>query len=194
MRLKLIQAPSEQPLDLATAKLHARITENDQDALVSNWITEAIEQVEALTGRALVTQTWQLTADAFPLNRAALEIPKPPVQSISFVKYVDRNGAEQTLDGLQYELVTESETAYVVPAYGVNWPATREKFNSVTVQFICGYGDHAASVPQRVKSAMLLYIAHRYENREAVVDARGTLQELPNGFDAALSSLKVLRL
>src|ERR1044072_222843 len=47
---------------LAEAKAWCRIDAADEDALVSALIAAARLQVESLTGRALVTQTWLLTA------------------------------------------------------------------------------------------------------------------------------------
>lgn len=162
MALIRIAAPASEPLTLAEAKLHCRVDGTDEDALITALIVAAREQAEHETGRALITQTWELVLDAFP---EAFVLRKSPVQSVTSLKYLDSaTGAEQTLDPADYLLDKDSEPGYVVPAYGKAWPYSREVPNAVRVRYVCGYG-LAVAVPQAIKQWMLLAIGTMYENR-----------------------------
>lgn len=164
MALKLITAPTTYPVTLAEAKLHARVDLADDDALITALIVAATEMCEQKIGRAIMTQTWQLTLDAFP---EAFELTRVPVQSIASLTYVDLAGATQTLASNLYSLDSADEfgLAYVVPAYNGQWPDTRDQINAVKVQYVAGYAN-AAAVPQSIKQWILLTVATMYSNRE----------------------------
>src|SRR3990167_2941814 len=58
---------------------------HEDDTLLGYLITAAREYVEDFTGRALISQTWNAYLDKFPLE--FIELPKPELRSVSFVKY-----------------------------------------------------------------------------------------------------------
>lgn len=172
MGLKLVTAPTEQPLSTAEAKLHLRIDEDQtsEDALVADLVRAASEYCEGLQRRAYVTQTWKFTLDAFPWNSdgGAILVPKPPLQSVTSIKYVDSTGALVTLDSSEYTVDAVSQPGRIVPAYGKSWPTTRSVPNAVEVEFVCGYG-LGAVVPFAEKQAMKLLTGHWYLHREAAM-------------------------
>lgn len=181
MALIRIAAPASEPLTLAEAKLHCRVDGTDEDALITALIVAAREQAEHETGRALITQTWELVLDAFP---EAFVLRKSPVQSVTSLKYLDSaTGAEQTLDPADYLLDKDSEPGYVVPAYGKAWPYSREVPNAVRVRYVCGYG-LAVAVPQAIKQWMLLAIGTMYENR--ATSGAGQVYNIPDRFWSGL--------
>lgn len=181
MALIRIAAPASEPLDLATAKLHCRVDGSDDDALIAALIVAAREQAEHETGRALVTQTWELVHDAFP---EAFVLRRAPIKSVTSLKYLDSaDGTEQTLDPADYLLDKDSEPGYVVPAYGKAWPATWPVPNAVRVRYVCGYG-LAAAVPVAIKQWMLLAIGTMYAQRESLIS--GQTASLPDRFWAGL--------
>jgi Phage QLRG family, putative DNA packaging. len=52
------------------------------------------------------------------------------------------------------------------PPYAQPWPPfVPFPLDAVVIEFTCGYGDIAESVPQKVKQAMNLLVSHWYENR-----------------------------
>lgn len=164
MPLKLITAPTVEPITLAEAKAHLRITGNDDDTAIGVLITTARQTAEQITGRALMPQTWEKTLDAFPDNE--IELPWPPLVSITSVKYIDIAGSQQTLASTEYTADNDSEPGWLLLAYGKDWPATQEVANAVRVRYLAGYAD-AASVPAAIKNWMLLKIGELYANREA---------------------------
>lgn len=180
MNLTQITPPAVEPILLQQAKDHLRLDHDSEDELVSRLVSAARQLVESETRRALITQTWDYALDYdWPteedkrlgmVNRIVL--PKPPVQSVTYVKYIDTSGVEQTLAANQYLL----RNGVIEPAYGVTWPSVREQMATVTVRYVCGYGA-AAAVPEQIKHAILLLVGHWFSHREAVVS--GTMNELP---------------
>jgi uncharacterized phiE125 gp8 family phage protein len=127
----------------------------------------------------------------------ALILPKPPLQSVYFIKYIDTDGTLQTLDPSLYQVDTASEPARVAPAANNNWPLTllsirAPVLNAVQIQFVCGFGA-AADVPASIKAAMKLMIAHWYENRSQVLTGfRAAAVEIPDAADTLLWRNKVV--
>jgi uncharacterized phiE125 gp8 family phage protein len=87
MSLKPITAPAEEPVTLVEAKAQCKVDHSADDALLAIFIQSAREAAEHITGRAFITQTWELVLDAFPA--AEIQLSKPKIQSITSVKYLD---------------------------------------------------------------------------------------------------------
>lgn len=169
MALKLITPPDVEPVSLEEAKNHCRIDGNDEDVLITSLIVAAREYCESFQNRAYITQTWQLWLDSWPAG-SVIPIPRPPLQSVTGVKYYDTNDTEHTLAATDYFVDDKSEPGRLALSYSKAWPAgVLRPTNGVCVEFTAGYGDDAEAVPQKVKQAMLLLIGHWYENREAII-------------------------
>jgi uncharacterized phiE125 gp8 family phage protein len=123
--------------------------------------------LEQLTGRGWYTQTCMFTAsdwaDVLPLPMAA------PLQSITSVKYYAADGTLTTLSSSYYGTDTVSEPARLVKAPNVTWPALQSDRLSwrIEVTYVVGWST-IASIPAPLKAALLLLVAHFYENRTAV--------------------------
>lgn len=173
MALKLITAPVAEPLTVAEAKAHLRVSASDDDAYIEALIVAARQGAEHLTGRALMPQTLELALDEF---ESEIQLPRPPLASVTSISYVDSNGATQTTT--DYILDDHGLEARLTPLYGESWPDTRQQANAVLIRYVAGYAD-AASVPQQIKAWMLLRIGMLYEHRESVV-AGASIAELPH--------------
>lgn len=170
MALRKLTDATIEPVSLAEARAHLRAATTAEDALITSLITVARQTCEDRLQRTLLQTDWELTVDYFP---DALRLLMPTVMSVQSVQYVDEDGATQTLSPSSYQVDTKSEPGWIVPAYGYEWPTTREQINAVTVAYRCGYGTTAAAVPGPIKSWILLMIGSLYENRESVAVAQG---------------------
>lgn len=154
------------------------------------WATTAIESAtsfaEDWTNRQFVTASWQLTLDAFPCE---IELPKPPLQSVTSIQYIDTAGDTQTLAASKYQVDATAEPGRVRPSFGNVWPSVRGDMNSITIIFVAGYGA-ASAVDERAKSAIKLTLAHWYENREPIIT--GTIvAEMPLSARSLLNQITV---
>jgi uncharacterized phiE125 gp8 family phage protein len=157
-----------EPVSIEEAKMHCRVDSEDEDLFVRDTLIPSARQwAETLTGRAFVTQTWELRLSWFP--EYAIELPKPPLVSVTSVKYLDLAGVEQTWAASNYIVTAPNgETparGRITPAYSVIYPPTLLVPDAVRVVFVAGYGAPAA-VPQGIKKALLVHIAEAYQNRE----------------------------
>ncbi len=146
-------------------------------------IQDARERAELATRRAFITQTWDQVRDGFPAGDV-LSLPKPPLQSVTWIKYRDTAGVWQTWPASNYTVEAPSgptaSRGRIVRAAGVAWPSTDGRPGDVSIRFVCGYGATAADVPARLRAAMLMDLATMYSQRESVVT--GTIvAELPAG-------------
>lgn len=149
---------------MEAARRQARSSGTSLDDEIKGKVEGFTEDAEHETARAFITQTWEVTLDAFPAARcggaAAIRLPKSPVASVVHVKFYDVDGVQQTLDPQDYLVDDKSEPGYVFPAPGLTWPATAKRINAVDIQFVCGYGTSDANVPAAIKQ----YILGRLEN------------------------------
>jgi HK97 gp10 family phage protein len=171
--LRVITPPATEPVDLPKAKQHLRVDIDDDDDLIYALVGAARETVEGWTARSLITTAWRLTLDGFvPRDRQyrpagsiperyylyptswPVILPRADVIAVTSIPTSTRR-ATRTLDPSQYQVVTGAP-GFVLPAYGLSWPATRYQPESVTIDFTAGYGDTAADVPNVAKSAIKL--------------------------------------
>lgn len=160
MILSRFAAPAATPVSLDEARAHCR-AETADDTMLQIYLDAAVAHVdgaEGVLGRCLVTQTWDLTLDAFP---AIINVPLPTLSSVTSITYVDADGATQTLASNAYRVSGQT----ITPG-DAGWPSTDNVTGAVTVRFVAGFGN-AAAVPAAIKNAILLFVGDSMENREA---------------------------
>lgn len=195
MWLNRTTAPTETPITLAEAKAHIRVDFDNDDTLITALIAAATEHLDGrrgYLGRCLVTQSWEYRVDIFPWKLwDAIEIPMPPLVSVQSVKYIDDNGAEQTLATSVYVVDVATPYGQIRLAYDQEWPATRDEPHAVRIAFAAGFGA-ASAVPQPIKSALLMLVGHLYANRDAVTAQ--VLAEMPMGARYLLGPYRTVNL
>jgi uncharacterized phiE125 gp8 family phage protein len=198
MSLFLIEAPEAEPVTLTEAKAHCAIDSTDFDTLLTGYIAAVRAHVEKTTGRTLVSQTWELRLPGFPCG--AIELPRPPLQSVTSVKYTDEAGAVQTLSPSAYQVsgIDGDQPASVAPAFGMRWPGARHTPEAVIVRFVCGYPDDgasppnpAANVPPQIRQAIIEMIADLFANRETTGTDQAYAIPIPTTARALLQPFKV---
>lgn len=135
-----------------------RLYDNDSDRLLSDMEKDAVDYIEKFTSRFLLPTTVDLNLDYFP---CAIELRRPPIQSVTSITYLDTNGDSQTFSSSKYVVDTDREPGLITPAYGESWPATRCQIEAVTVRFVCGY-TNADAVPHGIKTAIKWHVAGNY--------------------------------
>lgn len=183
-RLARSVAPAEEPITLAEAKAHLRVDHDEEDTLISALITAARETLDGrngIIGRALVSQTYELTFhyDDMPSGSTRVWLPMGSASSLTSVEYYDQTNSLVSLTSTvldTYDFVADTWWAYVQPKGDLVWPDVYDRADAMTITYVAGFGD-AAAVPQPIKQAMLLLIGHLYENREAVTPT--AMSEVP---------------
>jgi uncharacterized phiE125 gp8 family phage protein len=181
--LQLYTAPASEPVSTTEAKARLKLTGSDYDTDLSQLITDCRIAAEAECQRAFITQTWTLTLRRFPAGRE-IPIPRPPLASVTHVKYYDTSDAQQTLSSSDYYVVTGLEPGLVALKSSSSWPATMDRPDAVEIRFIAGVA--AGSLAPQVKAAILLILADRFENPAGEIAippaARRMLDGLETGY------------
>jgi uncharacterized phiE125 gp8 family phage protein len=118
--------PRAEFLHLNEAKNHLRIVEPDEDVLIERYIRSACLSVESFLWRAVVYRTLEVRLlDGFPEDDEEILLPYPPTRQVLSVKYLDADGAEQTLSPSVYQADLGSEPARLALVDGESWPDTK---------------------------------------------------------------------
>ena len=192
-------------------KSFMRVDFSDDDTLIAELIKSAQNLVEAYMNRAITTQTLSLFLDRLPFysdiklqegvftapdleyNSNFIVLPKPPVASVTHVKYYDNDNNASTFASSNYYVDTISDQARVVLKTGSSWPTVSEtrNANAYEIKYVAGYGG-ASDVPEPIVQAIKLLTTHLYENREAVTSL--SVNAIPYTIGALLQPYKVQRL
>lgn len=194
MAYKITTVVATEPVTATEAKLHLKVEVSTDDDLITALITAAREMAEHYTCRALAQQTVDLVADEFPSgDDDRINLPLPPVASVTHVKYYDTDGVLQTIDSGDYALSAYGDTHFIAPTYGNYWPSTRDIPDAVQIRFVTGHGatgqtsgSFLATIPKAAKAAILLIIGHLYENRGDTAT-----ETMPMAARALLDTVKV---
>ncbi len=187
---KLVTGPATEPITVSEVIPYARLDNTDDSEIIVMLINASRRQAENLTRRALITQTWELYLDRFP--NWEIFLPKPPLQSVTSITYVDSAGVTQTLAAGQYTVDIVSEPGRITPAYGLLWPVTRDQINAVCIRFVAGYG-LAVAVPAGIKNWILMRTSTAFRNRdEYQIDYGIAITQLPpSSIDGLLDPFRV---
>jgi uncharacterized phiE125 gp8 family phage protein len=177
-RPTLVAGPATEPITRAQAKTHCHVTTADEDDGMDLIIAAARGRCEQETQRALITQTWDLTFDAFPCE---IDVPSPPLLTVTSINYVDTAGETQLLASSRYQVDApvgpHCARGRIRPAYGMVWPSTRDQMNAVTIRITAGYGATRVTVPAALRQGMLIDVGTLFEFRQDLID--GTAIEIP---------------
>ena len=180
-----VTAPSASPISLAEAKAQMRVEGNDDDTIIQRLIDAAVAfvDVQGALGFAMITQTWGQWVGP---NPGTVMLSLGPVQSVSAIKYYDINGTLQTATLADFNVFGTPNRITISPKTGYAWPVTQTRDDAIKIEYVIGYGATSASVPQTVRHALMMLVAHWYENREN--ELIGTISKtLPFGFDDILN-------
>jgi len=174
-----VTAPATAPISLAEAKAQMKVEGSDDDTIIQRLIDAAVAFVDAqgALGKAMITQTWGQWLSPNP-NTVYLTLG--PVQSVSAIKYYDVDGVLQTATLSDFNVFGTPNRISVSPKSGKAWPVTQTRDDAIKIEYVIGYGSTSASVPETVRHALMMLVAHWYDMRETATDKQ--LYDLPFGF------------
>ncbi|HUU24381.1 MAG TPA: head-tail connector protein [Methyloceanibacter sp.] len=191
MALVMTATPAAEPISLAEAKAHLRVDADDEDALITSLILAARLLVERTLGLALITQGWSYFLDHWP-ERGCITLPLAPVQAVSAITVHADDGGTTVIEASGYAIDVLSAPARLVLT-SVTPSLTTRAFNAYEVAFTAGFGDAGSDVPQPIRQALLLLVAHWFERREPIELGAGP-QEAPAIVAGLLQQYRRVRL
>ncbi len=186
MSATLLAAPAAEPLSLAEAKAYLRVEHDADDAVIGALIVAARTQVEALTRRALISQTWRFVYDAWPAD-GCVRLKMGPMQSVVALRVYNESGAAHAQD---VESLVLDKAALVIAAPPFALPLPGRSTAGIELDLRLGFGDSAGSVPETLRLALRMLVAHWYENRGLVAIGQSVAM-MPSSVNALIASYRV---
>lgn len=158
MGLTLITPPSIVPVSLLSLRRQLNIADDDNthDSRLSAMASDAAEYVERHTRRSMITQTFEFTTQW----QKCIEIPRPPLHSVTSIKVTGVDGNETTIAAEDYEVITGRFPGVIIMPD--DSPGLRD-FEPVRIRFIAGYGETEDSVPAPMREIIARIVTFYFE-------------------------------
>ena len=174
----LITPPAAEPLTLAEAKLWLRLDTPDEDDAVNRLIAAARLTVEAESGLKLIDQAWRLVMDQQPADNC-IRVPLKPFKAVTAARDFALDNTQSVVSSAAYAVDAQSLPGRII--LNAAFPAPGRAYAGIEFDLSIGDGAAAANVPAPLRQAMLLLIAHWFENRGdsgAGAETRGVPPEI----------------
>lgn len=195
MALVPLSGPAHEPVSLAEAKAHLRVSGTSEDLLIASLITAARVHLEMILASGFVTQTWSWFLDEWP-RRIHLDLPLGPARSVIAIRVLGDGGVVTTLPASSYVL-SRSSPPRLTRADRQPWsrgaPGPASGASGIEIEVVAGYGDDADDVPRPIRQAVLLLVARWYEQR-VPVDVGREASEMPPEIAALIAPYQQVRL
>ncbi len=183
-----LAGPAGEPVSLAQAKAALRVDDEAEDGFIATLIGAARRHLEAVSGLALLSQSWRVVLDAWPKDRRVILPRRPLIALLAVTLYCD-DGEPHLLD---LDDVRTEPGRLILPR-GPSEGVALQARGGIEIDFSAGFGTTADAVPADLSAAMLVLIGHWFEHRAAVF-AAGAGAVVPSGFDRLLAPYREVRL
>jgi uncharacterized phiE125 gp8 family phage protein len=187
MAATLLVAPAAEPLSVADAKAFLRVEHGDDDSVIAALIAAARSQVEALTRRALIEQSWRLTLDRWPAD-GRIRLRMAPLRSVIAARVFDAAGVSSPLNTASFAI--DAGGGIVAPRSALPSPG---RAGGIEIDLQLGYGPAPSDVPELLRHAVRSLVAHWYENRGLSAIGQ-SVSLLPGSVGAMIAGYRVVLL
>lgn len=182
MTVTRLTPPGIEPLTLDDIKQHLRIDHDHEDTHLMELQHAARQMVESTLDLALLEQNWRQYEPGVPPQRW-LRLKVRPVLSIESVTAFDGEGNPSVLAPASYSL-TRDRSGQIIE-FGETLDAASAA-NGLEIDVLCGMGATGLDVPETLRHAIRLLIAHWYEFRGAIAPQDQPVS-LPPGFETLVA-------
>lgn len=209
----LVTGPTKEVVLLDELKKHARVETNESDEFLDRLIIEARQELEDISGLALLSQTWQMTLDSWPGHRDQwwdgvrqlaiteidggpqneIEIIRYPIISIDTINVYDRSdvvSAVTIADTFDIDITSRPGRIALQP--GAVWPIATRSIKAIEINYTAGYGTSVSDVPTPLARAIRNMAAYMYDHRGSGCD--GDEAYSMSGAKAIVERYRVARL
>lgn len=181
--------PAVEPVTLVEVKNHLRLAHDSEDELLAGLVRAAREDVERATGIAMIEQSWRLMRDDWP-GDGRVPLMRHPVREILSVTLFGSEGEASVMDPSDYLLDSISRLARL---HFERRPERLRALNGIEIDFVAGFGEAGTDVPDLLKRAVLMLVAHWYEFRAAFGGDQQPAS-YPAGYERLIASYRDRRL
>jgi uncharacterized phiE125 gp8 family phage protein len=181
MTIAVLTPPASEPVSLAEAKNFLRVDHEAEDDLIGLFIAAAREAVEQMCGRALITRRVLETLDQWRLDGlGAALLEASPARAMHAVRLLDAEGETMIVASLGYRL--DGQDAQPRLVFETSAPLPLRAIGGIEIEYDAGYGADVASVPSKLRLAVLHVVAALYEAREGLTPLPETARALAAPF------------
>lgn len=187
MTSKRLTPPQNKPVSLAETKNNLKIDHDGEDELLSGLIDQATDHVESYTGLRLIEQEWRFAFDCVPEDHV-FNLSQGPLRSVAAMRFISRNSQATEIPGSDYQVDDLSRIPRInLHSYSASALQTDpSQLNAIEIDAWLGFGPIGTEIPEDIRRALLLTIAHWYEYRGAV-DNTPNLEAFHGQFSRLLS-------
>lgn len=192
------QGPASEPISVPEALAWLRVDLPDEVPVIQAVISAARVKFEDETGRALISQEWKATMNAWPSccgrERGIIMLERAPLISVESVKYLDSDGVQQTLSTDSYRVILGGNDQYgfIELKDGEDWPDLERRSDAIEIAFTAGYGATAASVCPLVIQGLKLLTSHFVDTlRSGPANVGNIVTEIPQGLESIILQRRV---
>lgn len=188
MRKVLRVAAASAPVTLAQVKVIGYVQNNDRDTELQGFVDASVIWIEQFTGRALVTQEWDIFFDEVEFFRPIyigqpVDLSTLNINSIDSVTAFDVEANETIIAAATYR---QSSNRIV---FDQQTPFTDTRLiDAVKVEVTAGYGADESEISEDLKQAIAILALHWLEN--GVYAADMSLNKVPQVLKSLLMKYK----
>jgi uncharacterized phiE125 gp8 family phage protein len=168
--------PGSQVVDLDMAKLNSEIEHDLRDGLLNVLLDAAVRDAEQYTGLSILErENCVIEINRWP-DDYYMEIPFGPIREIKSITYFDSDGAEQTLDAANYQVLQkwgDTTRKYLKFTFSNEPALDSDKYFPITINVDAGFEN--TEMPAEIKSAVLMRFSHKELYREGVPETKSRM-------------------
>ncbi len=208
-----VVGPSVEVVLLEDLRKHTRVIHKNDDEYLLKLIVEAREEIEDISGLALISQTWQMMLDRWPNQRdqwwdgtrqiavteldggfpSVIEVLRYPLISVDTINVYDEdsNATAVTITSV-FDVDLLSRPGRLSLQRGATWPIATRSINSIEINYTAGYGAAASAVPTPLARAVRNMAGYMYDHRGSGCTPAAAYKE--SGAVATVKRYQVARL
>lgn len=189
--LEIVTAPEEGAhlniLSIEEFRRHALLTSTKRDLEFDENIRDAVDYLASALRRTILPTTLRAYFPTFP-DGSVIELHRPPLVSVTSVKYLDTSSVEQPLSNSNYIVRTNTLVGNVelLPTY--SWPSIADHPRAVRVLYVAGYDGTVHQIPHALKRATF-FLAHHYSKVKEPTTAESRVTLLSKKQEFALADI-----
>lgn len=182
----IVTPPTAEPVTISEMKMHLRLDDDSEDPLIADAINEARVMVENRLGASLMTTSWKLTLDDWPMSpdlhepeasmqapytlfthaARSISLPRWPLVSITSVTTYDEDSASTAVVVADtFDVDTASRPGRLALQANATWPTANRPTNAIEIVYVAGYGTNRRDVPGPLRRAVRNVAAFLFQHR-----------------------------
>lgn len=175
-------ASDTRAISTADMKTFLRVSGDDYDDMINTYVAVATDAAKNVLRRALRTETMVFRTDRFGddahdrLDRLgpgthqvsvpyilggcdAVDLPFPPLQSVTSIVTYGRDNTAATFSASKYGVDLQSGRVYLHE--GETWPVNLRDHNAVEITYVAGYG--SGNIPEPILQAIRMHVMGMFD-------------------------------